>query len=188
MSLVANADLEQGEGDQKFVPDLTVKVLHKIATISPKAKDGLEKFIGPLLAVPPFSLGYPSKSAQSAYYPGPEPISQQEIAKVSEAMEQHSIGPENTRVRKLFAHGKPVYQLLQASAETGVSNSTSQELDDDIFVVKGDHVEELAKVCWALKNQRSMQVTTSKPNYCRITSNAFALEAWKLSQRRKRHG
>ncbi|KAK7408800.1 hypothetical protein QQX98_009044 [Neonectria punicea] len=139
---------------KKFVPDLTVEALHKIAAISPTAKDGLEKIIGPLLAVPPFSLDYPSKNAQSAYYPGTEPISQQEIAKMSEVMEQYSIGPENTRVRKLFEHGKPVYQLLQASAETGVPNSTSQELADDIFAVKGDHAEELAKVCLALERAK----------------------------------
>ncbi|KAK3366725.1 peptidase family M49-domain-containing protein [Lasiosphaeria ovina] len=52
-----------GEGDQKFVPDLSIEALHRIAAISAKAKDGLHKIIGPLLTVPPFSLGYPSKSA-----------------------------------------------------------------------------------------------------------------------------
>ncbi|KAH8729999.1 peptidase family M49-domain-containing protein [Ilyonectria robusta] len=80
-----------GEGDQKFVPDLT-------------AKDGLEKFIDPLLAVPRFSLGYPSKSA-------------------------HCCG----------LLPRPVFP------------TELHELAGDIFVVKGNHAEELAKVCWALE-------------------------------------
>jgi dipeptidyl-peptidase-3 len=116
--LLPALNYQQGEGDQKFVPDLTAEALRKIAAISQKTKDGLEKIIGPLLAIPPFSLGYPSKNAQSAYYPGTEPISPEEIAKVSAFMEQNSLGPENTRLQKLFKEGKPVYHLLQASAET----------------------------------------------------------------------
>ncbi|RLL98895.1 hypothetical protein CFD26_101402 [Aspergillus turcosus] len=134
-----------GEGDQKFVTDLSADALEKIANLSPKTKAGLENIIGPLLAVPPFNLGYPSEKAQSGYYPGTELISQEEIDKVSEVMSKYSIGPENTRIRKLVEDGKPVYQLLQASAETGL-----HELADGIFLVRGDHFEELSKVCTAL--------------------------------------
>lgn len=159
--LATGADFQQGEGDQKFVPNLSVETLQKIAAIFPEAKDGLERIIEPLLAVPPFSLGYPSNNAQSAYYPGAEPISQQEIAKVSEIMEQRSIGLENTRIRKLVEDGKPIYQLLQASAETGTSNNTSQELTDGTFLVKGDHAEELLQVCLALEKAQEY-VSNSK--------------------------
>ncbi|RHZ51299.1 hypothetical protein CDV55_101253 [Aspergillus turcosus] len=134
-----------GEGDQKFVTDLSADALEKIANLSPKTKAGLEKIIGPLLAVPPFNLGYPREKAQSGYYPGTELISQEEIDKVSEVMSKYSIGPENTRIRKLVEDGKPVYQLLQASAETAL-----HELADGIFLVRGDHFEELSKVCTAL--------------------------------------
>lgn len=186
MSLVISADFQQGEGDQKFVPDLTVEALHKIAAISPKAKDGLEKIIGPLLAVPPFSLGYPSKNAQSAYYPSTELISQQEIAKVSEAMEQHSIGPENTRIRKLFKDSKPVYQLLQASAETGVSNNTPQELADNIFLVKGDHTTELSKVCLALERAKEYAGNSKQAQFLTHYIECFrtgSLEAFQESQK-----
>ncbi|PGH27211.1 hypothetical protein AJ80_01168 [Polytolypa hystricis UAMH7299] len=138
------------EGDQKFVSDLSVDALHKISNMFPKTKAGLEKIMGPLLVVPPFNLGYPSNNAQSRYYTGTELISQQEIAKVSEAMDKHSIGPENTRIRKLVADGKPIYQLLQAAAETGVPSNNLHELADGIFLVRGDHSEELSKVCFAL--------------------------------------
>lgn len=69
---------------------------------------------------------------------------------MSEAMNKYSIGPENTQIRKLVEDGKPVYQLLQTSAETGVPTNNLHELADGIFLVKGDHSEKLSKVCFAL--------------------------------------
>ncbi|KAE8364282.1 peptidase family M49-domain-containing protein [Aspergillus caelatus] len=63
------------------------------------------------MAVPPFSLGYPGKDARSAYYPSEEPISPDEIAKVSDAMKRYCIGPENTRVEKLVKDGSRMIQL-----------------------------------------------------------------------------
>ncbi|MCJ1470681.1 hypothetical protein MMC07_009328 [Pseudocyphellaria aurata] len=143
-----------GEGDRKFVPDVTAEALKKIADISPKTKAGLNKIIDTLLAVPPFSLGYSSKNTQSGYYPSDEPITQYDIAKVSEVMNQKTIGPENTRVRKVIKDGKPIFQLLQASAETGHLKEDHNELADDMFLVQGDHSEELAKVCSALEKAK----------------------------------
>ncbi|KAH6715961.1 peptidase family M49-domain-containing protein [Leptodontidium sp. MPI-SDFR-AT-0119] len=143
-----------GEGDQKFVPNVTAEALRKIADISPKTKASLDKIIDPLLAVPPFSLGYPTENALSGYYPSVEPITQDEIAKVSEVMNKTSIGPENTRVRKVVKDGKPILQLLQASAETGPLKAGHDELADGIFLVRGDHSDELARVCSALEKAR----------------------------------
>jgi dipeptidyl-peptidase-3 len=107
-----SADFQQSEGVQKFIPDLTAESLRKIAAISPEAKSRLEIIVNPLLAVPPYALGYPGNNAQSDYYPGAGLISQEEIAKVSDIMEKHSIGPENTRIRKLAVDGNPIYHLL----------------------------------------------------------------------------
>ncbi|KAL9022907.1 MAG: hypothetical protein Q9180_008499 [Flavoplaca navasiana] len=104
-----------GEGNQKFVPGVTAETPRKIANISPETKAGMDKIINPLLAVPPFSLGCPSKTAQSGCYPSDEPITRDEITKVSEVMNMKSIGPENNRIRKVVKNGKPVLQLLQAS-------------------------------------------------------------------------
>ncbi|OJJ42596.1 hypothetical protein ASPZODRAFT_105021 [Penicilliopsis zonata CBS 506.65] len=134
-----------GEGDQKFVPNLTADALQRIAGISPTAQERLDEIIGPLLAVPPFNLGYPSKSAQSAYYLGS--MAQEEIALVSEAMSKHSVGPENTRVQKLIKEGKPVYHVLQASAETGAPANGLYELANNMFLIRGDHSVELSMVC-----------------------------------------
>ncbi len=114
----------------------------------------MDKIVNPLLAVPPFGLGYPSTNAQSGYYPGDELITRDEIAKVSEVMNKKSIGPENTRIRKVIKDGKPVFQLLQASAETGPLENGHDELADGVLLVRGDHSEEMAKVCSALEMAR----------------------------------
>lgn len=103
-----------------------------------------------MLAVPPFSLGYPGDRTQSAYYLSPEPISKDEISRISKVMNKHSIGPENTRIWKQIEHGRPVYHLLQASAKSG----DPTELAEGVFLVKGDHSEELGKICDALSKAK----------------------------------
>ncbi|KAK1826927.1 dipeptidyl-peptidase [Podospora conica] len=142
-----------GEGDQKFVPDLTVETLRKIAAISPETESRLRIIVDPLFALPPYALGYPGNNTQSNYYPGAAMISQEEVAKVNDIMDKHSIGPENTRIRKLARDGNPFYQLLQASTETEDFNEP-QELASGIFLVKGDHAKELSKVCMELERAK----------------------------------
>ncbi|GAB1211055.1 hypothetical protein ATERTT37_000167 [Aspergillus terreus] len=180
-SFLSNLGNFYGEGDQKYVPDLSVEALQKIANISAKAKVGLEKVIGPMFAVPPFNLGYLDKNAQSSYYPSPELISKEEIAKVSEVMENHSIGPENTRIRKLVEDGKPTYHLLQASAETGL-----HELADGIFLARGDHCEELSKVCLALAKAKEYAGNSKQSQFLAQYIECFrtgSLEAFQESQK-----
>ncbi|KAF2688085.1 peptidase M49, dipeptidyl-peptidase III [Lentithecium fluviatile CBS 122367] len=152
--LLCNLGNFYGEGDQKFVPDLTAEALRKIAAISPKTKASLEKIIDRLIAVPPFSLGYPGKNTQSFYYLGDELVSQDEVNRVSEVMNKRSIGPENTRIRKVVQGRKTILQLLQASAELGPASNQSDELAEGILLVRGDHSDELAQVCSALKKAR----------------------------------
>jgi dipeptidyl-peptidase-3 len=159
------AHFEQGEGDQKFVPNLNVEALQRISNISEKTEIDLENVIESILAVPPFSLGYPGKNTQSAYYPGSELISKEEIAKVSEVMEKQSIGPENTRNREVIEDGKPIYQLLQASAETDIPANDPPELADGIFLVRGDHCEELSKVCVALTKAKEHAANSKQSQF-----------------------
>lgn len=180
------ADHDQGEGDQKFVPDVTAEALRKIADISPKTKAGLDKIIDSLLAIPPFSLGYPSKNAQSGYYPSDEPITQEEIAKVSDAMNEKSIGPENTRVRKVLKDGKPVLQLLQASVDTGPLMNGHDEFADGMFLVRGDHSEELQKVCSALEKAKEYASNEKQIQFLTLYIECFRtgnLEAFQESQK-----
>ncbi|KAL7919267.1 peptidase family M49 domain-containing protein [Trichoderma austrokoningii] len=175
-----------GEGDQKFVPNVSAEALRKLAGISPKTKAGLDKIIDPLLAVPPFSLGYPGKNAQSGYYPTEEPITKDDIAKVSEIMNKKSIGPENTRVRKVLKDGKPVLQLLQASAETDLLENGDNELADDVFLVRGDHSEELAKVCSDLEKAKQYAGNDKQTEFLTHYIECFrtgSLEAFQESQK-----
>lgn len=97
---------------RKLLCKFGTEALQRISSTSQKTKESLDKIVGPLLAVPPFNLGYPGKSAQSGYYPGTELMSQDKIAQVSEAIIEHSIGLENTRVQKLIKDGNPAYHLL----------------------------------------------------------------------------
>ncbi|KAM3443597.1 hypothetical protein MY4824_000483 [Beauveria thailandica] len=136
-----------GEGDRKFLPDLTPDVLQKVATMSTAATERLSTIMQPLLAVPPFGLGYPSDHAASAYYPGTELISHAEVAKVSQVMAMYGIEPENTRLQKLVVDGKPLYHVLQASVET---DERPQHLAHDVYLVRGDHAKELRSVVSSL--------------------------------------
>lgn len=114
----------------------------------------MNKIIDPLLTVSSFSLGYSNKNAQSNYYFSDEPITQDEIVKMSKIMNKNSIGPENTRVRKMIKNDKSMLQLLQASAETESFKNDHDELADDVFLVRKNHSEELIKVCSALKKAK----------------------------------
>ncbi|KAL6822020.1 peptidase family M49 domain-containing protein [Trichoderma sp. SZMC 28015] len=175
-----------GEGDQKFVPDLSAEALGKIARISLKTKARLDKIIDPLLAVPPFSLGYPSKNAQSGYYPTEEPITRDDIAKVKDIMNKRSIGPENTRVRKVLKDGKPVLEVLQASAETHLPKNGDNELADGIFLLRGDHSEELAKVCSDLEMAKKYAGNDRQTKFLTHYIECFrtgSLEAFQESQK-----
>ncbi|KAH8695781.1 dipeptidyl peptidase III [Phaeosphaeriaceae sp. PMI808] len=161
---LCNLDNFYGEDDQKFVPNLDEETLLKIASISPKTGENLQKFIKPLLSTPPYSLGMPGQNAQSGYYPGSEPISEDEISKVSEAMAKWSIGPENTR-------RIPKDQI---------------ELADGVVLVRGDHAEELKKVCAALEKAKQYASNSKQEQYLTHYIECFSygnLEAFRKSMK-----
>jgi dipeptidyl-peptidase-3 len=96
-------------------------------------RDGLDNIVSRIVIVPTFGLEYPDKNARSGFYAEYEPITWNEIAKVSEIISKKSVGIENTRILELVNVDKPVLQLLQASYN------------------EFDHSEELAKVFLALE-------------------------------------
>lgn len=178
--------IHQGEGDQKFVPDVSVEALRKLAGTSTKTEAGLDKIIDTMLAIPPFSLGYPGKNAQSGYYPTEEPITKDDIAKVSDIMNKRSIGPENTRLRKVLKDGKPVLQVLQASAETHLAKNGDNELADGVFLVRGDHSEELSKICSDLEMAKHYAGNDKQAEFLTQYIECFrtgSLEAFQESQK-----
>lgn len=99
-------------------------------------------------AIPPFSLGFPSETAQSMYYPGKCKITKQEIQAISHAMEQRGILPENTRIEKIQTGGGVLYNVLQASSRsTPPREYELPEYQARILVKTGDHSIELSKMC-----------------------------------------
>ena len=132
-----------------MIPDVSFDFMTKIASVSQRATELQKQFEGQLLSKPPFSLGFPSATTTSAYYPGPSSVTKDEISMVSRVMEQYKIYPENTRLLKAEVDGTPVYHILQASVET---DAEPKELSNDftdarIRLVRGDHAKELTVVC-----------------------------------------
>jgi dipeptidyl-peptidase III len=104
---------------------------------------------GSINSIPPFSLGYPSKTTQSSYYLGKN-ITEQDITVVSKILEQNSIFPENTRIRK--AGNGIDFEVLLASVQIGDSNQFLQLPGGKgtIKLVRGDHSSELGRICTEL--------------------------------------
>ena len=124
----------------------------KLARVSPRLKALHDDIVTPMIAKPPFSLGFPSDLAQSAYYPGDQRIIKDEIALVSQALEDRSIYPENTRIRKIQSLGQPIFEVLQASVR---QNSSIQEFSlrdskGTVRIICGDHAKELDLICRSL--------------------------------------
>src|SRR4051794_35614646 len=100
---------------------------------------------GSVKVTPPFSLGYPSDDTQSSYYLGGK-ITEAEITAVSRILEQNTIFPENTRIRK--RDDNTGFDVLLASIERG--DLASLPLPDGkgtVRLVGGDYSDDLERVC-----------------------------------------
>ena len=105
-----------------------------------------------MMARPPFSLGFPSDLTQSAYYPGDQRISRDEIALVSQALEERSIFPENTRIRKIHSPEDPIFEVLQASVQhdRAAHEFSLRDSKGTVRITRGDHAQELDFICFSL--------------------------------------
>jgi dipeptidyl-peptidase-3 len=105
-----------------------------------------------MLSVPPYGLGFPSETAQSAYYMADTAITRDEIATISRVLEEHSIFPENTRIRKVTTPDTVIYEVPQASIEEENESTVFEvpTLDAIIKLKRGDHSDELTKICASL--------------------------------------
>ena len=139
----------QGSGDQKFVPAVPHCAMESLATTQGARLLELYEEIGyAMLTAPPYVLGFPNEIAQSAYYPGNDRITKEEIAIVSQALEENAIFPENTRVCKTRDADGVVYKVLVASTKHDLRTLpfSSAELQGRIKIRYGDHSEELTKI------------------------------------------
>ena len=127
--------------------------LEAICQISSHATALFTSIAIPISSSQPSSLGYPTGETQSAYYPGALPITPDEIAEVSQIMEDNGVLPENTRIEKVVEGETTVYKVLQASVETVSSDRSfqSSRLAGSVRLVKGDYCNELASICSSLE-------------------------------------
>jgi dipeptidyl-peptidase-3 len=141
-----------------------------------------------MLSIPPFSLGYPSDVAQSAYYPGDFVITKEEIVLVSKALENRSIYPENTRIRKTKTGIAPVFEVYQASVE---KDETALEFPlpqsgGIVRLIRGDHSEELARISLSLDKAREFAANENQKAFISRYIDSFrtgSLHSYRDSQR-----
>ncbi|KAI4159194.1 MAG: hypothetical protein LQ342_006777 [Letrouitia transgressa] len=136
----------------------------------------------------PSSLGYPSKETQSTYYPSSLSITAEEVANVSRAMEINGILPENTRIRKTIQDSKVVFEVLQASVETSgsIQEIVTQNPKTSIRIVKGDHTQELARICNQLQVAAQYAANPRQKQFIEQYQQSFQtgdLEVYKQSQK-----
>ena len=106
-----------GHGDQKFVPNVSVSFLRRLAAASEKTETLFKTFENAIVGTLPGSLGYPSNTAQIAYYIGEQHMSKEEHSNLQRVLEADHIEPENTRIRKVTSAQGTSYDILVASTE-----------------------------------------------------------------------
>jgi dipeptidyl-peptidase-3 len=119
-------DDAQGSGDQKFTPSVSSDVLEKLSKKSPKLQALYADFADTISIVPPYGLGFPSDTAQSAYYPGSHTITREGIAAISQMLEEGLVHPENTRIEKFIEADRATFHVLQASTEHDTEPTITQ--------------------------------------------------------------
>ncbi|KAI4644110.1 uncharacterized protein J4E78_009694 [Alternaria triticimaculans] len=136
-----------GEGGQKFVPDLRKESLEKIVGCVGMTGSAAENLVEGMTAVTPQNTGYPSDTAVSSYYLG-DRIMRTEIKEVQLFMQEQGVEPENTRVRKTIHNGNAIFDILQASTQTGSGKlTTATQLGGPRFRrMKGDHQDEISTI------------------------------------------
>ncbi|KAL8936847.1 MAG: hypothetical protein Q9216_004714 [Gyalolechia sp. 2 TL-2023] len=177
-----------GSGDQKFSPEMQEESLKAIALVSDRATALFTSIARSMFSPQPSSLGYPTEQTQSAYYPGEAQITLDEVAYVSQIMENHGIYPENTRVRKAHEGGQVVFEVLQASVVTGdaVKVLEAENPKGSIHIIKGDHSQELEQVCSNLRSAAHYAANPHQKQFLEQYDQSFStgdLQIYKESQK-----
>ncbi|OJJ75141.1 hypothetical protein ASPBRDRAFT_193801 [Aspergillus brasiliensis CBS 101740] len=180
-----------GSGDQKFTPDVSEEFLIALATGSPSASEILEQIKDSMLCSLPSSLGRPGPFTQSSYYLGEDCLeSSEDVTAVTKLMEGHSILPENTRLRTYQDSETRCYDIMQASViEDKVALKgldVSGAAYKKAFLVKGDHKEELRRICDCLQQAIPYASNSAQEQMLRQIIDSFQtgdLEAYRESLR-----
>jgi len=127
-----------------------------------------------MFSMPPYAIGYPGDRTQSGYYLG-DRVSPDELTKVSKVLEEHSIEPENTRLRKHAEGPEVVYDILQASVEKDKSprELKAPGLNAKVRVIRGDHVDEMANIASALREAAKYALNDKQVGFIRQLLESF---------------
>ena len=115
----------------------------------------------------------------------------EEVSRISKLLEDNSIFPENTRIRKREnSHGTIVYEVLQASVEH-VEDRRSvtfdpQEAGVTVRLVRGDHSAELDDICKSLQETSKYAANSNQVETLKDYETSFRtgdLEAYRASLR-----
>ncbi|KAK8108992.1 peptidase M49- dipeptidyl-peptidase III [Apiospora sp. TS-2023a] len=177
-------------GGRKVVPDVSLDALYKMASMLPGSAKILQDIIGPMTATQPAWLGYTAKTSQSGYYTGPDTITKGEIEALTRKLESERIAPENTRLQK---HSQEhTYEILQASVEKDVESQfvgyvkIGDQRPYKVLLRRGDHSEEMAKICTELEAARQFATTDEQRTALSQMVESFHTgnyEAFKAAQR-----
>lgn len=85
-----------------------------------------------MFSQPPFSLGLPSGTTQSAFYIGRSRSPQRQITFVIQQLKEKYIDLESTRIQKDVGDGKTIYNL-QVSVD---GDATAEQLPIDSFELR----------------------------------------------------
>jgi dipeptidyl-peptidase-3 len=167
---------------------VTAEFMEKISSVSAIASELYEKLKEAILAVRPGGLGFPSDVAQSSYYPGNLRMSHEEIAAVSRILEDNSIYPENTRIRKsILDNGPTVFDVLQASVGVDTKPRELGKLDSEsIRIIRGDHSQQLSRICDCLEDARKYAANLLQEKFISEYQRSFRtgdIEAYRESQK-----
>ncbi|KAI4188464.1 MAG: hypothetical protein L6R41_002143 [Letrouitia leprolyta] len=162
--------------------------LQAIAFVSDRATALFTSIAEPMFSPQPSSLGFPTEQTQSAYYPGEARVNSEEVAYVSQIMEQNGIHPENTRIRKIYEDGKVVFEVLQASVETSDATKVLQTQDPQgsIRIVKVDHSQELKSIYGNLRAAAQYAANPRQKQFLKQYQQSFYtgdLDIYKESQK-----
>ncbi|XRM40006.1 hypothetical protein ABZX51_003330 [Aspergillus tubingensis] len=180
-----------GSGDQKFTPDVSEEALTSLASVSSSAGEILGQIKGSMISPLPSSLGHPGPFTQSSYYLGEDCLeSSEDIATISKLMKDQSILPENTRLKAYQVSDTRCYDIMQASvvedkvALGGFRGSGAS--DKKAFLLKGDHKEELKRICDCLQQAIPYASNATQVEMLRQIIDSFqtgSLEAYRESLR-----
>ncbi|KAK4203675.1 dipeptidyl peptidase [Triangularia verruculosa] len=187
-TLLSNVGNYYGSGDQKFTPSVEGKEIRKLASLSPRLDELYSLFSGSISAIPPYSLGFPSDTAQSSYYPG-DSISEGEIAMVSKVLEQHSVFPENTRIRR--GENKTDFDVLVASVQSDDDENSMRTFPTPdqkgvIRLIRGDHSSALQNICNELTQAADFAANDTQVQFLKKYVESFqtgSLNTYRESQR-----